>query len=78
MQGSQGEFELTKAPEFDHVVVNDDLAQAIEEATRILSDFSPDRMPAGKTRSKSDGYGSEPVPAPFADHSRPSRDRTKK
>ena len=35
-------------------------------------------MPAGKTRSKSDGYGSEPVPAPFADHSRPSRDRTKK
>lgn len=40
--------------------------------------FSPDRMPAGKTRSKSDGYGSEPVPAPFADHSRPSRDRTKK
>lgn len=75
---AKAEFELTKAPEFDHVVVNDDLAQAIEEATRILSDFSPDRMPAGKTRSKSDGYGSEPVPAPFADHSRPSRDRTKK
>ena len=36
---AKAEFELTKAPEFDHVVVNDDLAQAIEEATRILSDF---------------------------------------
>lgn len=36
---AKAEFELTKAPEFDHVVVNDDLAQAIEEATCILSDF---------------------------------------
>ena len=36
---AKAEFELTKAPEFDHVVINDDLAQAIEEATRILSDF---------------------------------------
>ena len=36
---AKAEFELTKAPKFDHVVINDDLAQAIEEATRILSDF---------------------------------------
>ena len=36
---AKAEFELTKAPEFDHVVINDDLALAIEEATRILSDF---------------------------------------
>ena len=41
MQSSQGEFELTKAPKFDHVVINDDLAQAIEEATRILSISRP-------------------------------------
>lgn len=40
--------------------------------------FSPDRIPAGKTRSKSDGYDSEPVPVLFADHSRPGRNRTKK
>ena len=27
---AKAEFELTKAPKFDHVVINDDLAQAIE------------------------------------------------
>lgn len=36
---AKAEFELTKAPEFDHVVVNDDLATAIDEAAAILNCF---------------------------------------
>lgn len=32
-------FELTKAPEFDRQVVNDDLQTAIEETARILDEF---------------------------------------
>ena len=36
---AKAEFELTKAPGFDHIVINDDLAEAIEETTRIISDF---------------------------------------
>lgn len=36
---AKAEFELTKAPEFDHVVVNDDLATAVAEAEAIVSRF---------------------------------------
>ena len=32
-------FELTFAPKFDHVVINDDLDRAVEETLRIVSDF---------------------------------------
>ena len=33
------EFELTKAPEFDHTVVNDRLDDAVEETCAILDAF---------------------------------------
>ena len=33
------EFELTKAPEVDHVVVNDVLDTAVAEVERIVRDF---------------------------------------
>ena len=36
---SKADFELSKAPEFDHVVVNDNLAEAVEEATQIIEIF---------------------------------------
>lgn len=36
---AKAEFELGKAPGFDHVVVNDDLQTAVDEAAAILSDF---------------------------------------
>lgn len=36
---SKADFELSKAPEFDHVVVNDNLAEAVEEATQIIETF---------------------------------------
>ena len=36
---SKAEFELSKAPEFDHIVVNDVLDVAVEEATAIISNF---------------------------------------
>ena len=36
---SKADFELSKAPEFDHVVVNDTLAEAVEEATTIIETF---------------------------------------
>jgi guanylate kinase len=32
-------FELTFAPKFDHVVVNDDLDRAVEETLRLVNDF---------------------------------------
>ena len=32
-------FELTKAPEFDHIVLNDRLDEAIAEASQILENF---------------------------------------
>jgi guanylate kinase len=32
-------FELTKAPEFDHVVVNDDLDTAVAETEQIIRNF---------------------------------------
>ena len=36
---SKADLELSKAPEFDHVVVNDTLAEAVEEATHIIETF---------------------------------------
>ena len=36
---AKAEFELTKAPEFDHTVVNDRLADAVEETCAILDAF---------------------------------------
>lgn len=36
---AKAEFELTKAPEFDHIVVNDSLDEAIAETTRIIDKF---------------------------------------
>jgi len=35
----KAEFELQKAPEFDHTVVNDNLAEAIRETTRRIEEF---------------------------------------
>ena len=36
---AKAEFELTKAPGFDHVVVNDVLEDAVRETTRIVEQF---------------------------------------
>lgn len=36
---AKAEFELTKAPEFDHIVVNDRLEEAVEKVCSILDDF---------------------------------------
>lgn len=36
---AKAEFELTKAPEFDHIVVNDKLDEAVEKVCSILDDF---------------------------------------
>ena len=36
---AKAEFELSRAPEFDHIVVNDVLEDAVEEATTIISNF---------------------------------------
>ena len=36
---AKAEFELSKAPEFDHVVVNDDLATAVADTKQIINDF---------------------------------------
>ncbi len=35
----KADFELSKAPEFDHVVVNDTLSEAVKEATAIIETF---------------------------------------
>lgn len=36
---AKAEFELSKAPEFDHIVVNDKLDDAVSEVEKILKDF---------------------------------------
>ncbi len=36
---SKAEFELTKAPEFDHIVINDRLEEAVEECARLITVF---------------------------------------
>ena len=36
---AKAEFELSKAPEFDHIVVNDDLATAVETTKQISNSF---------------------------------------
>lgn len=36
---AKAEFELSKAPEFDHVVVNDNLDVAVDETIEIINDF---------------------------------------
>ena len=36
---AKAEFELSKAPEFDHIVVNDKLDEAVSEVEKILNDF---------------------------------------
>lgn len=36
---AKAEFELSKAPEFDHIVVNDKLDDAVSEVEKILNDF---------------------------------------
>jgi guanylate kinase len=35
----KAEFELSKAPEFDYTVVNDDLQEAIEQTALIIENF---------------------------------------
>ena len=36
---AKAEFELTKAPEFDHIVLNDRLEEAVERTCAILDAF---------------------------------------
>ena len=36
---AKAEFELSKSPEFDHTVVNDDLQVAVDEAATIIRNF---------------------------------------
>jgi len=36
---AKAEYELTFAPQFDHVIVNDDLVEAKQETLRVVSDF---------------------------------------
>jgi guanylate kinase len=36
---AKAEYEMTFAPQFDHVVVNDDLATAKAETLRLVTDF---------------------------------------
>ena len=37
---AKAEYELTFAPQFDHIVVNDDLEQAKQEVLRLVNDFA--------------------------------------
>ena len=36
---AKAEFELSKAPEFDHVVVNDNLEKAVADTKAVINDF---------------------------------------
>lgn len=36
---AKAEYEMTFAPQFDHVIVNDDLETAKQETLRIVKDF---------------------------------------
>ena len=36
---AKAEFELSKTSEFDHVVVNDDLAKAVADTKHIINNF---------------------------------------
>jgi guanylate kinase len=36
---AKAEYELTFAPQFDHVIVNDNLEQAKQETLKIVKDF---------------------------------------
>lgn len=36
---AKAEFELSKAAEFDHIVINDDLATAVETTKQVINDF---------------------------------------
>ncbi len=36
---AKAEYEMTFAPQFDHVIVNDDLEKAKQETLRVVSDF---------------------------------------
>ena len=36
---AKADFEISKAPQFDHVVINDRLDDAVAEARKIISDF---------------------------------------
>ena len=36
---AKAEFEISKAPEFDNVVINDKLEDAVAEVTKIINDF---------------------------------------
>lgn len=36
---AKAEFELSKAPEFDHIVVNDNLDKAVADTKLIINDF---------------------------------------
>ena len=47
---AKAEYELTFAPQFDHIIVNDDLEQAKEDTLRLVSTFltSPDPSEGGE------------------------------
>ena len=36
---AKAEYEMTFAPQFDHVIVNDDLASAKQETLQVVKDF---------------------------------------
>ncbi len=36
---AKAEFEITKSPEFDHIVINDNLEEAVKEACSLLDKF---------------------------------------
>jgi guanylate kinase len=36
---AKADFEISKAPEFDHVVINDKLEEAVQQAEQIINNF---------------------------------------